>query len=118
MICHFTGQPCVYVKCPTWDEGRQVCLWRLAILRFLELPAEILGKQPPLNDTEREILGLMAAGRQNSQIAEDLKIPAKRLSRLIADILVRLDAKNRAHAVSIALQRSIITLPEDHAKER
>lgn len=83
-------------------------------MRFLELPAAFLGQQLPLTETEKNILALIALGRQNSQIAEDLKLPLKRVSQYVADILVKLDARTRAHAVSKAILRGIIKPPQEH----
>lgn len=118
MICQFNHQPCQYINCPLWDEGRQDCLFRLAMLKVLAWPAAELGQPPLLTDTERDILVLMADGRHNEYIAYELGIQTKRVSRYVADILAKLDARSRAHAVTIAVTRGIIVLPEDHANEQ
>lgn len=117
MICHFNHQPCKYINCPIWDEGRQRCMFQLAMLKILAWPATELGQQSPLTETEADILGLVAQGRHNSQIADQLGMPLKRVEKCVSGILVRLGAKNRAHAVSIAIRRGIIAPPEDNDKK-
>lgn len=101
-----------------WDELQQHCLLRLALFKLLGRPATPAGQPSPLTATEKDILLLMAQGNQNMMIAEVLDLPPRRVSKCISDILVRLDARNRAHAVSIAIRQGIITLPEDTNERR
>jgi len=118
MICQFDHEPCQYIKCPLWDEGRQRCLFHLAILKILEMPAMAPGDPSPLTRTQSDILSLISMGRRNSEIAEALSISQKKVSRYIADLMVRLDAKNRAHAVTIAVSKGIISFEKDDAKTK
>ena len=62
--------------------------------------------------TEREIdtLKLIAAGNGNKQIADLLSISEATVKARITNILSKLGANDRAHAVTIGLQRGIITV--------
>lgn len=118
MICQFNHQPCKYIDCPLWDEDQQRCLFQLAILKILAWPVADLGQPPLLTGMEKDILVLMSQGCRNSKIAEAVGIKPRAVSIYIADILVKLGAKNRAHAVTLAVSKGIITLSEDHERER
>jgi DNA-binding CsgD family transcriptional regulator len=61
-------------------------------------PAEELGLTP----REREVLALVAAGRSNRQIAEELFISAKTASVHVSNILAKLGVANRAEAAVAA----------------
>lgn len=65
-------------------------------------------EQPPLTKTQQDILGLVALGRRNGEIAEALSIPRKKVSNHVSDLLLRLGAKNRPHAVTIAVREGLI----------
>lgn len=81
-----------------------------ALIEALKQAEEAFASEQPslLNETERNILRMMAQGRNNLNIAGSLDIPVKRVGKYVSDILVRLDAKNRAHAVTIAVRKGII----------
>lgn len=112
MICQFTGQPCQFVNCPLWDDKIQRCLFVLAVYRILGRAIVDLDRPRILTATQEDILRLIALGHHNGEIAEILFIKPKDVGRSVADIMVRLDAKNRAHAVTIAVARGIISLDE------
>jgi DNA-binding NarL/FixJ family response regulator len=61
-------------------------------------PGEELGLTP----REREVLGLVADGRSNRQIAEELFISAKTASVHVSNILAKLGVANRAEAAVAA----------------
>jgi DNA-binding NarL/FixJ family response regulator len=61
-----------------------------------------------LSDREIEVLRLVAAGHSNKQIADRLKIGEATAKFHVANILSKLSADDRAHAVAIALKRGII----------
>ncbi len=57
---------------------------------------------PPLSPRRREVLDLMAAGRNNYEIAAALGIAYDTAKQHVADVLRRYSAKTRAHAVAQA----------------
>lgn len=73
-------------------------------------PAEALG----LTSRERDVLRLVAAGRSNRQIAEELFISPKTASVHVSNILAKLDVSGRGEAAALAHKlRLFPTGPED-----
>jgi len=58
---------------------------------------------------ETEILSCIAQGGGNSDIADDLHISLATVKTYVADILRKLEAKDRAHAVALAVRRGFIS---------
>jgi DNA-binding NarL/FixJ family response regulator len=71
--------------------------------------AEYTGKEA-LTLREIEVLRLIAAGNANKAIAAKLFIGEDTVKRHVTNILGKLDANDRTHAVTIALKRGIIEL--------
>lgn len=63
-----------------------------------------------LSQREIEVLRLIAAGNANKQIADKLAIGETTVKSHITNILSKLGANDRAHAVTIGMQRGIIDL--------
>ena len=63
-----------------------------------------------LSSREIDVLRLIGTGNSNKQIADKLSIGETTVKNHISNILSKLSANDRAHAVSIALQRGIIEL--------
>ena len=63
-----------------------------------------------LSSREIDVLRLIGAGNANKQIADKLSIGETTVKNHISSILSKLGANDRAHAVTIALQRGIIEL--------
>jgi DNA-binding NarL/FixJ family response regulator len=63
-----------------------------------------------LTEREIEVLRLIAAGNANKQIADELSISEATVKSRITNILSKLGANDRAHAVTIGLRRCIIEL--------
>ncbi|HXJ88934.1 MAG TPA: response regulator transcription factor [Candidatus Binatia bacterium] len=63
-----------------------------------------------LSSREIDVLRLIGAGNGNKQIADRLSIGETTVKNHVSNILSKLGANDRAHAVTIALQRGIIEL--------
>ncbi len=63
-----------------------------------------------LSSREIDVLRLIAAGNANKQIADKLSIEETTVKSHISNILSKLGANDRTHAVTIGLQRGIIEL--------
>ena len=80
------------------------------------LPAEIsraVGQRTSndeLSAREREVLGLMASGKSNRAIAEELGVTEGTVKCHVGVILSRLGVKDRTQAVLIALRRGLVHL--------
>lgn len=71
--------------------------------------AEHLGEKP-LSQREIEVLTLIAQGQRNRAVAESLSISEQTVKMHVKNVLSKLDANDRTHAVTIALQRGFISL--------
>jgi DNA-binding NarL/FixJ family response regulator len=65
----------------------------------------------PLTPAELDALQLIASGNTNKQIADYLGLTEDTVKGRVRNILSKLDANDRTHAVMIALKRGIIQLP-------
>ncbi len=63
-----------------------------------------------LSAREIEVLQLIAVGNSNKQIADRLFVAEATIKSRVSNILSKLGASDRAHAVTIALKRGIIEL--------
>ncbi|MER6349969.1 ATP-binding protein [Streptomyces sp. NPDC001595] len=63
----------------------------------------------PLTAREQDVLRLLALGRSNRQIGEELFISAKTASVHVSNILAKLGAASRTEAVAIAHRRGLVT---------
>ena len=64
-----------------------------------------------LTEREIQILRLIAAGNANKQIADQLSIAEATVKSHVVNLLSKLGANDRAHAVALGLMRGIIDLP-------
>jgi DNA-binding NarL/FixJ family response regulator len=62
---------------------------------------------PELTEREREILGMIARGKSNSEIAEELTLSPKTVSNHVSNIFAKLQVVDRAQAVLRAQQAGI-----------
>lgn len=67
-------------------------------------------KAEELTAREREVLALLAQGKQNKEIALELSITERTVKFHISAILGKLDAGNRTEAVTIAVQQGLVEL--------
>jgi len=63
-----------------------------------------------LTEREIDVLKLIAAGNGNKQIADELSISEATVKSRVTNILSKLGANDRAHAVTVGLKRGIIEL--------
>lgn len=66
--------------------------------------------QGPLSPREMEVLNHAASGNSNRRIAEHLSISEETVKAHMKNVLSKLAANDRTHAVTIALKRGIITI--------
>jgi len=84
--------------------------------RHKRIPPEIAAElaehaaDDALSSREIDVLRLIAGGNGNKQIADKLSIEETTVKSHIANILSKLGANDRTHAVTIGLQRGIIEL--------
>ena len=71
--------------------------------------AEHTGREA-LSGREIEVLQLIAAGNANKEVASRLSIGEDTVKRHVTNILAKLEANDRTHAVTIAVKRGIIEL--------
>jgi len=80
-------------------------------------PAEIAAKlnnrmqKKEISPRERAVLEKAAAGERNKEIADHMGITEATVKVFMARIFAKLDARDRAHAVVIAIRRGIINPP-------
>ncbi len=77
-----------------------------------ELAAELAGHagEDDLSAREIDVLRLIAVGHANKEIAAQLSLAEETVKGHVRNILEKLDAHDRTHAVTIALRRGIIDL--------
>jgi LuxR family transcriptional regulator, maltose regulon positive regulatory protein len=71
-------------------------------LRTTRLSAAVAGQAEPLSARELEVLGLLAAGKSNQQIADELVVVRDTVKKHVGNILGKLGAANRTQAVARA----------------
>jgi DNA-binding NarL/FixJ family response regulator len=69
-----------------------------------------------LTPREAEVLSLIATGMPNSEIAERLVVSEGTVKSHINHLLAKIDARDRAQAVTFAYQRGLIPLPDSPAQ--
>jgi two-component system, NarL family, response regulator len=77
-----------------------------------EIAAELAdhATDDPLTEREIDVLRLIAVGNSNKQIADQLSIGEATVKSHVTNILSKLGANDRTHAVTIGLKRGIIEL--------
>jgi PAS domain S-box-containing protein len=70
-----------------------------------------------LSRREREVLNLIAVGADQAQIATELTIAVPTVRTHVRNVLRKLHARNRAHAIALAMQEGVIELPARTAEE-
>ena len=70
-------------------------------------------KVPQLSPREREIMHLMAEGRTADAIADQISVSVETVRTHVRNVIRKLQARNRVHAIATALERGEIAL--DHS---
>lgn len=65
-----------------------------------ELVDDLYGEENPLTDREKEVLELVANGKNTKEIADELSIKAGTVRNYISTILDKLEVKNRIEAIT------------------
>jgi DNA-binding NarL/FixJ family response regulator len=95
---------------------KQIAAIRRVYAGYRAIPAEVAAQlaeysaEEPLSGREIEILGLVAAGMRNRQIAGELGVAEDTIKTHLSNIIGKLGANDRTHAVTIAARRGIIQL--------
>ena len=80
---------------------------RMAQYFALRRPTPTATPFPDLTDREREILDLIAHGRSNTQIADDLVISLKTVRNHVSNIFSKLQVADRAQAMDMARSKGL-----------
>jgi PAS domain S-box-containing protein len=84
-------------------EGRRLAIYVVARDDPSCLPSQALAGHLPLTDREREVITLIALGRETAEIAEELHISPETVRTHVRNAMSRLGAHTRAQLVAIAL---------------
>jgi DNA-binding NarL/FixJ family response regulator len=68
---------------------------------------------PQLSPREREIMHLMAEGRTAEAIGDEISVSVETVRTHVRNVIRKLQARNRVHAIAIALERGEIALSND-----
>lgn len=70
-----------------------------------ELMDDLYGEENPLTDREKEVLELVADGKNTQEIADQLQLKTGTVRNYISTILDKLDVKNRIEAITHSKER-------------
>ncbi|MGH2610110.1 MAG: LuxR C-terminal-related transcriptional regulator, partial [Tepidiformaceae bacterium] len=90
--------------CPYFDYRA----YRGIVREFLSDAAKEMPLHPTLSDREVEVLRLVARGRTNAEIANELVISKNTADRHVSNILTKTGSANRAEAVLYAARHSLV----------
>ena len=94
-----------------FDAARQTFTELGAAIDAAALDDPVRGSARPaggVSRREREVLALVAAGRTNRAIAEELVISEKTVERHLSNIFTKLEVSNRAAATAFALDHGLV----------
>jgi DNA-binding NarL/FixJ family response regulator len=82
----------------------------------LLLSPRATAKVPQLSPRERQVMHLMAEGRTADGVASELVVSVETVRTHVRNVIGKLQARNRVHAIAMALERGEIAL--DHSGEQ
>jgi DNA-binding NarL/FixJ family response regulator len=86
-------------------------------LRPAMLSNSSIQRQPTLSAREREIIQLLARGLTGEEVADYLVLSAETVKTHIRNAMAKLEARNRVHAIAIALRSGQISHPDREGVE-
>jgi DNA-binding CsgD family transcriptional regulator len=89
------------------SQAEQVFLADQSIGLHLQ-PAVPIAALPPLSARDVKVLSLLADGHSTATIAADLAYSESTIKNVIRDLVRQLGARNRAHAVAMAIRAGAI----------
>jgi DNA-binding NarL/FixJ family response regulator len=72
-------------------------------------------KVPALSPREREIMNLMAEGLTAERIGQEISVSVETVRTHVRNVIRKLQARNRVHAIALALERGEIALSDREA---
>ena len=90
------------------DELRSAVAAAVEQERFVDPAVPLPGSRGRLTRRQRQILQLLANGGSTTIAAEELQVSEETIRTHTKNLLARLEARNRAHAVAIGLRESLI----------
>ena len=86
-------------------------------LRSALLSPKATQRQPSLSNREREIMSLLAEGLTGEEVADRLFLSAETVKTHVRNAMNKLEARNRVHAIAIALRQGEIALPDEEGAQ-
>lgn len=86
-------------------------------LRPALLSQKATQRQPSLSAREREIMSLLAEGLTGEEVADRLFLSAETVKTHVRNAMNKLEARNRVHAIAIALRQGEIVLPDEQGAQ-
>ncbi|MDZ7337581.1 MAG: response regulator transcription factor [candidate division KSB1 bacterium] len=80
----------------------------VSMLRTEKKLPRVAGREFYLSPQESRVLGLIAGGFSNKEIARELGTNEKRIKNIISALLAKMGARNRAHAVTIGVRHGLV----------
>ena len=90
------------------EEGRTARLGAWAPGAEHEDPLQTRGYPDSLTAREAEVLSLLASGKTNNEIAEELHVSVRTVERHVANIYAKIGTRGRANATAYALTHNLI----------
>lgn len=84
----------------------------LKLIEELNRPTDLQPTDDPLTERESEVLKLVAKGRTNQEIAEELVLSERTVGAHVSNILSKLHLASRTQAALYALQKGIASLDD------